>query len=260
MTGLTRHDAHVPVPGHPPGRHHPEPDHESAAPGFARSNADRGQRLDGLVALKIGHSWTGANPVASYDAYAARQLFEVTGRRGCSTKLALEWDTYWSRLLHAAVDGKPLPKRPTWPSEFGPSSPPVVAEALLPRNLKPVVEKWKRQKARGARPCAPECVRVNFYEWHAPVAEEPNVPVGVCVFCRQHKDHIGPVCDSFKMRHEFREAPIAVAPQPKKRDAQLCVHCGLHPRNPASATNGCEHDYTSGPIHVVTKSPHERPA
>jgi hypothetical protein len=81
------------------------------------------------------------------------------------------------------------------------------------------------------------------YYWMAPVAEEPNVPPGVCVFCRQHKDNVGPVCDSFKARHEFREADVKAAPQPKKPDAKLCTKCGLHPRNPVSATNGCAHTY-----------------
>lgn len=30
---------------------------------------------------------------------------------------------------------------------------------------------------------------------------------------------------------------------PKKPDKKLCTKCGLHVKNPAAATNGCEHDY-----------------
>jgi len=42
--------------------------------------------------------------------------------------------------------------------------------------------------------------------------------------------------------HEF---PVLAKPEPPpmKRDPKLCVRCGLHPRNPAAANNGCAHEF-----------------
>lgn len=52
---------------------------------------------------------------------------------------------------------------------------------------------------------------------------------------------------TYGLRHEFPAEPSPpVAPAVKKRDAKLCIHCGLHARNPASQTNGCRHSYGDG--------------
>jgi len=61
----------------------------------------------------------------------------------------------------------------------------------------------------------------------------------VCIFCLAHRDR-GTAC-TYGMAHEY---PAGPAPkQAPKRDTQRCTKCGLHPKNPASATNGCEHEY-----------------
>lgn len=67
-----------------------------------------------------------------------------------------------------------------------------------------------------------------------------------CIFCLTCRgsipDPTGRTC-TYGMGHEF---PVTVAPQQAKRpDASLCALCGLHPKNPASASNGCAHRYTT---------------
>jgi hypothetical protein len=72
--------------------------------------------------------------------------------------------------------------------------------------------------------------------------------MGLCVFCFRPEtdvrawcaDNPGKGC-TYGLAHEY---PMRVAaPKPRAVDAKLCTRCGLHPRNPASATNGCEHAY-----------------
>lgn len=80
-----------------------------------------------------------------------------------------------------------------------------------------------------------------------------------CTFCFRHKAAIeavkadtdgtstqaeqiasGAAC-SYGFGHELQ---VEVKPKPTpKIDKQLCTLCGLHKRNPASATNGCSHHY-----------------
>ncbi len=77
-----------------------------------------------------------------------------------------------------------------------------------------------------------------------PVPHEPDVPIDVCVFCRGHRsDVVGEPCASFLAKHEFHEAPVTPATQVKRVDTKICTKCMLHQKNPASATNGCEHAY-----------------
>jgi len=70
----------------------------------------------------------------------------------------------------------------------------------------------------------------------------------VCIFCLRHHERNppGPTC-TYGMHHEYPELPeVRAVMQSKKKDAQLCIHCGLHPKNPASSrSNGCTHEYTS---------------
>jgi len=76
------------------------------------------------------------------------------------------------------------------------------------------------------------------------VANEPDVPINVCVFCRRHRaDVANEPCASYLAKHEFREAPAAPVAQTKRVDTKICTKCKLHQKNPASATNGCEHVY-----------------
>ena len=63
-----------------------------------------------------------------------------------------------------------------------------------------------------------------------------------CVFCFKHREDAAPAC-SYGLGHEFPKGEEARVRQEKRPDAKLCVRCGLHPRNPLSSTNGCEHAY-----------------
>ena len=75
--------------------------------------------------------------------------------------------------------------------------------------------------------------------------------MSTCVFCFRAEGDLAPFCPenpgkgcTYGLAHEYPGAGVAPAlPVPKRRDAKLCVLCGLHPRNPASATNGCAHSY-----------------
>jgi hypothetical protein len=72
--------------------------------------------------------------------------------------------------------------------------------------------------------------------------------VGLCIFCLRSSgapswvlDRPGLGC-TYGLAHEYLVA-LAKAPALKARDMALCVHCGLHPKNPAASRNGCEHQY-----------------
>jgi len=76
-----------------------------------------------------------------------------------------------------------------------------------------------------------------------PTCEMPEVPMGVCIFCREQRTDVdGKPCASFQGSHEFRGAPPAPV-QTKRLDLGICTKCKMHKKNPASATNGCEHTY-----------------
>ena len=80
-----------------------------------------------------------------------------------------------------------------------------------------------------------------------PTYEVPEVPVGVCLFCREQRADVeGKPCASFQGSHEFRGAPPAPV-QSKRLDLNLCTKCKLHKKNPASATSDCEHLYPEAP-------------
>lgn len=75
----------------------------------------------------------------------------------------------------------------------------------------------------------------------------------ICLFCFRSPgaapwcpDNPGEGC-TYGLRHEYatpRAAAILAEPAALKRvHPQLCKRCGLHPKNPKSATNGCEHLY-----------------
>ena len=64
--------------------------------------------------------------------------------------------------------------------------------------------------------------------------------MNVCIFCLFHRDRDLPTC-TYGMRHEYPEQPTVK--QAPKKDRQLCLRCGLHPRNPAYAASGCEHKH-----------------
>ncbi len=73
--------------------------------------------------------------------------------------------------------------------------------------------------------------------------------MNLCIYCMKHegdqtpwvKDNPGNGC-TYGLGHEYPE-PVKPKQQAKKVDKQLCTKCGLHQRNPASATNGCAHEY-----------------
>lgn len=72
----------------------------------------------------------------------------------------------------------------------------------------------------------------------------------LCIFCiRPEGDprswvpsNPGKGC-TYGLAHEFPPSEEKQPQQAKVRDAKLCVKCGLHPKNPTSSTNGCEHEY-----------------
>ena len=105
-----------------------------------------GGGLTGLAFFRVGHSWTGQNPVASYDAFAIRQLFEVTGRRGCTRALASEWATWWDRLLRATIDHLPLPPLPEYPREWAGDGPRFMPDES---QIRKHVAKWRELQRRG---------------------------------------------------------------------------------------------------------------
>lgn len=67
-------------------------------------------------------------------------------------------------------------------------------------------------------------------------------PVSVCIFCLKHESRVTESC-TYGLKHEFPEVVLPKISSEKKVDPALCAQCGLHPKNPASRTNGCEHSY-----------------
>jgi hypothetical protein len=68
----------------------------------------------------------------------------------------------------------------------------------------------------------------------------------VCVFCHKHRSRCQPGKTCLYVDwHEFPAGQeIKKAEQPKpKVDKQICLVCKVHRKNPASATNGCQHQY-----------------
>jgi len=71
----------------------------------------------------------------------------------------------------------------------------------------------------------------------------------VCIHCLKHrsdsspwvKNNPGAGC-TYGLAHEY-PAPDRPKPQPKKIDKNLCIKCGLHAKNPASASGSCAHEY-----------------
>ena len=81
--------------------------------------------------------------------------------------------------------------------------------------------------------------------------------MNICLFCFKAEGNTTPYCldnpgkgCTYGFDHEFPSRVQAkVKPQPAKvPDKNICTKCGLHSRNPASATNGCEHAYPSGEV------------
>jgi hypothetical protein len=73
------------------------------------------------------------------------------------------------------------------------------------------------------------------------MGDERSSLANICIFCLGHRDS-GIVWCSYGMHHEYPAAETKPKQGPKP-DKALCSRCGLHPKNPVSATNGCEHDY-----------------
>lgn len=74
----------------------------------------------------------------------------------------------------------------------------------------------------------------------------------LCVFCLRVEgdptpwvpDNPGKGCQ-YGYDHEFPAIEVPKPPPIKKVDSKLCQKCGLHPKNPASQTNGCAHEYVT---------------
>ena len=67
-------------------------------------------------------------------------------------------------------------------------------------------------------------------------------PYDICIFCMDARISVGPTC-TYGLGHEFPEPPVKTGPKPKGVDPKLCSKCGLHPKNPKFASNGCEHSF-----------------
>ena len=66
----------------------------------------------------------------------------------------------------------------------------------------------------------------------------------VCIFCLRCRGNlVGVETCSYGLRHEFPEPVQSTVEIPKRVDKQLCVKCGVHRKNPKSATSGCDHEY-----------------
>lgn len=70
-----------------------------------------------------------------------------------------------------------------------------------------------------------------------------------CMFCFKTRSNIPDLkaknC-SYGLGHEFLEEieeKILPPKQEKKVDSKLCTKCGLHPKNPLSSQNNCQHNY-----------------
>jgi hypothetical protein len=62
----------------------------------------------------------------------------------------------------------------------------------------------------------------------------------VCIFCLGHRGNVAASC-TYGLQHEFPNKEVKK--QVAKRDAQLCIRCGLHAKNPTSRTSECAHEY-----------------
>lgn len=73
--------------------------------------------------------------------------------------------------------------------------------------------------------------------------------IGLCIFCFKFADDPAPWVAgnpghgcTYGLGHEYPKTEKPTQPA-RKVDRQLCTKCGLHPKNPASSTNGCAHEY-----------------
>lgn len=76
---------------------------------------------------------------------------------------------------------------------------------------------------------------------HATSTEASRGAEAVAFFWDPTSFHPADRC-TYGLGHEWPVAKVAATSGPK-RDAKLCTKCGLHPRNPAATSNGCEHVY-----------------
>jgi len=73
--------------------------------------------------------------------------------------------------------------------------------------------------------------------------------MSVCIFCHHDPSYTDPYCATnpghgctYGFHHEYENAMVAQKPpQAKPVDRKLCPKCGMHPKNPAYAGNGCDH-------------------
>lgn len=84
--------------------------------------------------------------------------------------------------------------------------------------------------------------------------------MSVCIFCLRHESRNVVGQCTYGMHHEYPQVRPAKGPKltgdPTKLSTNpvivtagkrgLCTKCGLHPKNPASSTNGCAHEYPNG--------------
>jgi hypothetical protein len=74
--------------------------------------------------------------------------------------------------------------------------------------------------------------------------------MSLCIFCFRYPDDPRPWCPdnpgfgcTYGFHHERVTVEVPKPKQPKTSSKFLCTKCGLHPKNPLSASNGCQHTY-----------------
>ena len=65
-----------------------------------------------------------------------------------------------------------------------------------------------------------------------------------CGFCHCSRENAAQTRCTYGLAHDFLSEQKSVV-KSAKRDDKLCTKCGVHPKNPASQTNGCNHSYTN---------------
>jgi hypothetical protein len=79
---------------------------------------------------------------------------------------------------------------------------------------------------------------------------EPIMTPGWCIFCLRHRSDPTPHCPNnpgqgctYGLGHEYGPSLDDKPKQVARVDKKLCTKCGLHQKNPASASSDCAHEY-----------------
>ena len=65
--------------------------------------------------------------------------------------------------------------------------------------------------------------------------------MSTCIFCHKSMPSRSAEDCTYGLGHEWED--VIKPKQVAKPDLARCSKCGVHPKNPLSATNGCAHEY-----------------